>query len=171
MDLVPLKVEIGLRANGHADHPDWTLMPMVSSHEQVRQFAPFGWMYDKASGHNDDAPGSPLGIQYGMLLTTRAFADEALATFPALIVELTEQQAQEFFDNRVRRHIPENRLDSETLTALNQELQLKKSLGQSTVGLEAQIEKALDPEDSEPGVRKNEKRWAVFKSTHGFTIP
>lgn len=171
MELIPLKVKIGLRANGDADHPNWTLLPMISSFEQVKQFVPFGWMYDKVSGHQEAEPGSPIGVQYGMLLATRAFADEALATFPTLVVELTEPQAQDFFDNRVRKHMADNKRDADILTSLKDELQLRKVLGKSTVQLEAQIERAIDPDDPEPGVRKNEKRWPVYKKTHDFTIP
>ena len=29
--LVPIKVKIGLRPNGHADHPDWTLGFMIKA--------------------------------------------------------------------------------------------------------------------------------------------
>jgi hypothetical protein len=111
MDLVPIKVKIGLRPDKHVDHPNWRVLPMVNSKELVKdkkkevvRNVPFGWMYDEACGHGDARVGagdwnSPKGMQWGCLLVTRAFADDALATFPLLVTELTEVEFETFYDN------------------------------------------------------------------------
>ena len=31
MDVAAIRVKIGLRPNGHADHPDWKLLPSAAS--------------------------------------------------------------------------------------------------------------------------------------------
>jgi hypothetical protein len=93
MELVPIKIKIGLRANGHADHPLWTLLPMITKEEDEKQYMPHGWMYDKSCGHTEsrmdgDAWDSSVGMQWGCLLVTKAFAEEAIKTFPTLIKKL-----------------------------------------------------------------------------------
>lgn len=170
-DLVPIKVKIGLRPNGHADHPDWTILPMINSDLEVRGHCPSGWIYDKTSGHKQETVDSPYGQQWGCLLCERAFVDQALLALPDKVTELTEVEFEDFFNNKSRAHMQENNVDQPTLDALQSELALKEKLGQPTTTLEDKIVKAIDPTDDEPGIKKNNNRyWADYKTDKGFTI-
>ena len=153
MNLVPIKVKIGLRLNGHADHPDWYKLPLAKSAEPSTHMF-FGWKYDKTSGHKESSVDSPVGVQYGMVFVTEQFAKEAKEVFPDLIAELTEAEAEDFWDNKVYAHMPENKIDTNILQAYQTELALRKELGQDVTELKAKIIKALDPNDPEPGLKK-----------------
>ena len=172
MQLVPIKVKIGLRANGHADHPNWTKLPMINNDQEVRQYAPDGWIYDKSSGHQEASVDSPIGMQWGCLLCTRKFADQAIAAMPELITELTEVEFKDFYDNKARKHMEENNHDLKALQGLQIELDLKEKLAQDTTALKAKIAKAIDPnDDSEPGVKRNKMRYFNdYKIDKGVTI-
>jgi len=169
--LVPIKVKIGLRANGDADHPNWTELPMISSDREMRDYCPLGWIYDKSSGHQEDTPDSPRGMQWGCLLGTRKFVDEAISVFPDLIIEITEAEFIDFYDNKARAHLPEKNYDIDVLQGLKLELDLKKELGRDVVELKNEIRKALDPKDKSLGVRTNkDKKWSSFKLKTGIEI-
>lgn len=177
MDVVAIKVKIGLRANGHADHPDWTKLPMINSDSEVRQHCPSGWIYDKSCGHqeeriNGDSWDSPKGMQWGCLLCTEQFADEAVAAYPDRIIKLTEIEFQDFYDNKALAHMPAKTYDIDILQGLKIELELKEKLLQDTTELKVKIAKALDENDNEPGVRKNKNRyWTDYSVQKGFVIP
>jgi hypothetical protein len=176
MDLIPIKVKIGLRSNRHADHPDWTKLSIINDDSEMRQYAPYGWMYDKSCGHNEvraegNSWDSPHGIQWGCLLVTRAFADEAIATFPLLITELTEAEFQDFYDNKSMANLPEMKYDINTLQGLKAEHDLMVITGADTTEVKARITKAVDPNDNAPGVRANKiKKWTDFKGSSGIAI-
>ena len=163
-NLVPIKVKIGLRANGHADHPDWYQLPLASAEDPSHHMF-FGWKYDKTSGHKEDSVDSPYGQQWGMVMVTPKFTKQALTTFPTLVTELTEAEAESFWDNKAMAHIPENKAAPGVLQDLQSELSLRESLGQDTTALKAKIAKALDPDDSEPGLRKNQTKYFTDAKT------
>ena len=170
-ELVPIKVKIGLRSNGHADHPDWTRLPMINSDSDVRQYCPSGWIYDKSCGHQEASVDSPMGMQWGCLLGTRKFVDEALATFPELITELTEAEFQDFYNNKARKHLSENSYDVDVLKGLETELNLREKLAQDTTDLKVKIAKALDPNNDERGIKKNKERyWADYKVLKDISV-
>jgi len=175
---IPIKVKIGLRPNGHADHPNWLLLPLASgggnreakealvSDEQIVK-----WAYDKSSGHDEETVDSPIGVQFGMMVVTQKFADEAVIEFPSLITVLTEGQARIFWETKATAHMPENKLDSDVLQGLKAQRDLMVDLGQNTATLDIVILKALDPDDTEPGVRKGgRKSWNDAKNKLGFGI-
>ncbi len=172
VEAVPIKVKIGLRANGYADHPDWTQLPLAKDRgERVEDHQIVKWAYDKTSGHDDDTVDSPRGQQFGMLLVTQTFADEAVVAFPGLITVLTETEARDFWENKAHAHMPRNRVDSNHLVGLKAQRDLMVDLGQSTTTLDAQITRALDPMDKESGVRKDERKlWTDAKTAMGFTV-
>jgi len=171
MDLVPIKVKIGLRPNGHADHPDWTKLPMINDSKEVWLNAPQGWIYDKSCGHKEHRADSPQGMQWGCLLCTKEFANEALAVFPTLVTKITEAEFEDFYNNYARAHLPENRVDINVMQGYQIELDLKEKLGLNTTALKAKIAKALDPEDKEAGIKKSKLRyWSDLKSNCGITI-
>lgn len=170
MDLVPIKVKIGLRANGHADHPNWGLLPLAASGDPAAQMF-HGWKYDKTSGHAEESVDSPVGMQWGVVLVTALFATEAVATFPALVTVLTEIELTEFWGQKAHAHMPDCRHDSDTLTALKAERDLRTAIGESTATVDQQIRRALNPDDSEPGIRRNPmKTWSQAKQRLGVTI-
>ena len=169
MELVPIKVKIGLRANGHADHPQWTLLPMIANESQEKQYMPHGWMYDKAAGHREARSGagdwdSPIGMQWGCLLVTQQFADEAVETFPTLVTIITEAEFESFYDGKCMAHLTENKYDIQTLEGLKLEHDIKVINGEDVTDIKARMAKAVDPNDDTPGVVKNKERvWADRK--------
>lgn len=172
--LVAIKVRIGLRPNGHADHPNWALLPFISNDDEAKAHMPFGWVYDKKSGHQEEDAESPYGVQFGCLLVTRIFADAAKAQFPSLITELTEAEFETFWDERAMAHLPDDKLDHDELESLKAELALRKEMGHSAAAVErvrTKIQIALDRNDPALGVRKyHMKKWADAKIRLGATI-
>ena len=185
--IVPIKVKIGLRPNGHADHPAWETLPLISGalpkgaprervDEEVRKHVVGSWHYDKQSGHQVDTPDSPRGMQWGMFLASKAFADEAVATFPALITILTQAECQAFWDTKAYAHMGDEDFNIETLQALKLYRDLLKDLKKAdnapeVLAVDAKIAKALDPLDVYPGVKKNIlKRWADAKDRLGVAF-
>lgn len=170
-NLVPIKVKIGLRPNGHADHPNWTKLPMINSDSDVRQYCPSGWIYDKSCGHQDDSVDSPREMQWGCLLCTEQFANEAVVAYPELITQLTAVEFEDFYNNKAMAHLAENKYNIDILQGLKLELDLKKEAKQDTIELTAKIEKAIDPNDKEKGIEKNQDRyWNDYKVKKGFNI-
>ena len=157
-----IKVKIGLRPNGHADHPDWQKLPMAKTKnpddEQIIK-----WKYDKTSGHEEVSEDSPRGMQWGMMVVSDQFATEAVAIFPELVTIMTEEEAEDFWDNKAHGHIPKYKVDQEALKGLKAELELKEIMKLDVVGVKKQIEKALDPENNQMGLRKNKQTWKEAK--------
>ena len=100
MDVVATSVKMSLRPNGHADRPDWKLLPPAASGKPEDQMF-FGWKYDKQCGHEVETPGSPYDQQFGMMLCAPQLA---IATFPAATTRLTEAQCEAFCDNKTQAH-------------------------------------------------------------------
>ena len=186
MEVVPIKVKIGLRANGHADHPAWELLPTVAAQvaalpkqtrenidQVIRQHTAGSWHYDKTAGHADDTPESPRGQQWGMLLVSRTFADEALATFPELVTVMTRAEAVTFYNDKATVRMTDEREDVDRLQALATRRNLLLATGAAPArlaALDARIAKALDPDDPEPGViREPLRRFATAATKWGIT--
>lgn len=193
-EIVPIKVKIGLRPNGHADHPAWELLPIIASavasrtldlgrpltreeiDGEVRKYVVGSWHYDKQSGHAVETADSPRGMQWGMLLVSKAFADAAVATFPTLITVMTQAECQAFWDTKAYAHMADMDFNSETLRDLKTYRDLLKDLKKAdtapeVVALDAKIAQAVDPLDPYPGVKKNLlRRWADAKDRLGVTF-
>ena len=168
--VVPLKVKIGLRENGHADHPNWQMLPLAADEKPATHMGD-GWHYDKTSGHKESTLDSPFGMQWGLILVTRKFADEALAKFPLLVTELTEAQAQDFWEKKAYAHLPDDDLDMNILVSLKAQRDLQKDMGNNTITVDIKIQKAIDRDNPELGVRRNKmKKWADGKKTLGIEI-
>lgn len=178
---VPIKVIIGLRPNGHADHPDWTQLPLavggkdqIEKEALVRDQQIVKWVYDKTSGHAEETPDSPVGQQLGMMIVTEEYANQAVATFPGLVTIMSEVEAEDFWDNKGFAHVPEESIDTVRLQGLKAQRDLMVDLQKDVLelgALDAKIAKALDPDDSEPGVnRMKDKRWTDAKVYRGFDV-
>lgn len=172
VDVVPIQVIIGLKPNGFADYPDWTQLPLQRVRgERHEDHQIVKWVYDKTSGHDDVSPGSPRGTQLGMMLVTQTFADEAVAAFPGVVSVLTEAAASTFWDTMAHAHIAADAVDTNHLIGLKMRRELLVDLGQSTTTLDVQISKALDPNDTERGVRKNKRKtWTGLKADIGVVV-
>jgi len=185
--VVPIRVKIGLRPNGHADHPAWELLPMIAAEVSasaardlidaaVRKHTVGSWHYDKSSGHTVETPESPRGMQWGMLLVSKAFADQAVVAFPALVTILTQAECQAFWDTKAYAHIADEDFNIETLQGLKLYRDLLKDLKKAdnapeVLAVDAKIAKALDPLDAYPGVKKNMlKQWADAKDQLGVVF-
>ena len=184
--VVPLLVVIGIRVGPggrrEADHPNWALVLLPPPADRLsgdgtqrEDFTLGSWHYDKCCGHDTVPPDSPLNTQRGVRLVTPEFAANALVVFPATMSILTEAQWEAFYDNHVRGHMPENRVNIEALNALKVELDLRTALASPApvlAALRAKIAKALDPDDAEPGIRADPlRRWASFKTAQSIVIP
>lgn len=170
--LTAIKVTIGTRPNGEADHPDFSLLPIVIASGQ--DWADYidipsqgaGWQYDKSSGHKDDTPASPSGQQFGMMLVTAQFATEAIAQFPAIISAMTPAEAESFYDVEHAGAMDEEIVDVEILQAIE-----RKNNFTPKIPLTPAQNKALDPTDDQPGVRPNkDKTFTGFKAQRGITV-
>jgi hypothetical protein len=178
-NVTAIKVVIGLRSNGHADHPDWDLLPLVTGGVRPEDHQIVKWKYDKTSGHDTESADSPLGTQLGMMLVTETFATDAVATFPTLVTRMTEAQALTFWEDKAHAHMADDRRDQGELSSLHAEFILIRDLAAEFPGnaklqnrltaLKVLLQKALDPNDPAPGVRKNiERRWADVKADKGL---
>lgn len=170
-EFIPIKVKIGLRPNGHADHPDWTKLPLAQAGTDPATQMRGGWQYDKTSGHQESSIGSPVGVQYGVMLVTKRLATEALVVFPAIITVLTEAELETFWDSKAHGHMAPERTNTQALEALRTERELRIAVGVSTAVIDSRISKALDPGDREPGKHKDHlRRWADAKVRLDITI-
>jgi len=167
-NLVPIKVKIGIRSNGEADHPNFNVLQSVI--KSGLDWAKYvdkegsGWLYDNCCGHKEDTPESPRGIQYGLLLAPKEFADEAIARYPDLITKLDEAACQIFYEEHHSNEFSSEEVDTELLQAI----QAKKSLG---IVLTAEDNDAIDPTTDTRGIRKNKsKMWIDFKAKRGYLI-
>lgn len=177
--LTAIKVTIGLRPNGEADHPDWTLLPSYPTEADVKAACPFGWHYDKKSGHDhEDAGVSPAGTQLGMRLVTAAFAAEAIAMFggpPHNVTQMTEAEVQDYWNNRHAAHLPDEDVDFEEIIALKAvwDMVNDPALGYGAAAqnkVKNRIQAALDSANDQPGFRKQPmKTWADVKTKWNIT--
>lgn len=167
-ELVPIKVKIGLRSNGHADHPNFNQLNCVkdSSLDWSRyvDIKGLGWHYDKKCGHREEDSTSPYGMQWGVLIIPKEFADEAKDFFPEVIEKLTEIKLEKFYDERAHAHEPNEKIDVNVLQAIK----MKQDNG---IDLTEDQQKALDPSDDTRGIRKNKKKkWDDFKKLKEIKI-
>lgn len=170
MELVPLKVKIGLKNEGgkkiHGfpsfndidpalrDNLDWSYY--------VDKFG--GWHYDQVAGHADDDPDSPVGNWNGMFLVPNDFAQAAIALFPNQCSILSEVEAETFYDARAHVRDPAIRENVGVLQAIK----AKRDLG---IPEEQADLDALNPDHPAPGRQRNKRKtWAGFKIAEGVTI-
>ncbi len=173
---VPIKVQIGLRANGHHDHPNWDLLPLAAVRdERPEDHQIVKWHYDKVSGHDQESPGSPRGVWFGMMVVTSVMASEAVATFPGIVTIMSDAEAQDFWENFALINQPDDDMDTDRLIALKARRDLMVAVESSPNDinqLDIEIRAALDRNDrGNRGVVKNpRRRWNDAKDHFGFTV-
>jgi hypothetical protein len=161
-------VKIGLKPNGHAKYPNFNALAAVQATgmdwAKYVDIHGLSWHYDKTSGHQEDTPDSPWGQQWGVLIVPEEFASQAVAAFPDVCARLTEAGLEAFYDEKAHAHEQDERIDLPVLEGIR----AKQAIGRP---LTPQQEKALDPDDDTPGIRKNPKRkWQDFKRLVNVTI-
>lgn len=169
MELVPLKVKIGLRANGTHAFPAFNEIDAVYRDNMdwshfVDKFG--GWHYDQVSGHDKDdlANDSPRGMWLGLLLVPVDFAQAAITQFPTQCSISTEAEAEDFYENR--GHIRDAAIREDTATL--QAIKAKRDLG--IVEDQSDLD-ALNPDHPAVGRRTNKcKTWSGFKTERGISV-
>lgn len=168
MDYKAIKVLIGTNTSGGALYPDFNTLASVRdsgmdwSHYIDRRGT--GWHYDKCCAHAFEAPGSPIGIQYGMILVPKEFHDDALANFPATVKSMTEAEVEDFYDNHAHGHESEENVSDRVINGIT----AKQNAG---IELTDSDRKALDASDPTPGITKNPNRhWADHKALRSINI-
>lgn len=175
-----IKVKIGIRPNGHADHPNFNSLACVreSGMDWSHYVDTLGhtiW-YDTKCGHADEEPDSPRGMQWAVICAPEEFVDQAVAQFPDLCFEIGTAECQTFHDERHMHRQGPVRHDTATLQALAAEAQLVdiaiKAASDASVGaastelerladhkavLHEDIRKSLDPDHPRAGVGRNKK--------------
>lgn len=190
--LCGLRVKIGLRQNGEADHPDFSVLACVKASglnwskyiDNPLYGDGVGWHYDKSSGHKDNSVDSPAGQQWGMLVINEEFCQQACATFPAICSAMTEAECKTFLEDKATAHLPYAKRDTEILSGLLAEIALLEKLiaiekkPEDKAIYEARLrtclteaKSALDPDSKMPGVRKTDgKTWDDYKSSKQITF-
>ncbi len=168
MDLKAIKVLIGTNTSGGALYPDFNKLPTVK--DSGMDWAHFidsrgtSWHYDKCCAHADEAPGSPVGIQYGMLMVPKGFADDAMANYPGQVSGMTETEVEEFYNDHCHAHETEDTVNQSVLQAIT----AKQNAG---IEMSATDMKALDADDPTPGIVKNvNKTWVTHKVERNINL-
>lgn len=167
MQVLPLKVKIGLKSGNQHAFPDFNKIEgrfrdnMDWSH-YIDKFG--GWNYDQTSGHADHSTHSPRDEWLSMFLVPLNFANEAVRLFPSQCSILTETEAEDFYNNFAHVRDPEIHEDVSVLQALAAKKQLGMELDQGDLN-------ALDENYPQPGRRVNKRKtWVGFKQAEGITI-
>lgn len=170
MDIVPIKVRIGTKPNGHAKYPHFDKLLCVQqsgvSWSSYIDAYGTGWLYDKCCGHKEHTADSPYGFQWGVIGVPEIFAEQALAEpeFDGDVFELDEAELQDFYDNHVGSQLPDEEVDKYRLEVIA----AKKAAG---LELSADDIEAIDVNNNKPGIRKNHRKtWQRFKDRTGFKV-
>lgn len=167
MNLVAIKIKI-LSGQGKCLYPDFNQLPVVKDSgldwSQYIDQEGSGWLYDKKCGHAEVDSESPVGEWMGMLLIPEQFAVEALVKFPDRITRLNKVETEVFYNDRVTCKMSDEEIDADVLSRIK----AKQDLG---LPLTAEQEKALDPDDDTPGIRKNKKKkWSDYKVLRDISV-
>jgi len=169
IELVPIKIKVTKDSNGHFIYPKFKRDLQFFKDNPDYHSEPI--LYDKKYDCKVEGVDSPIGMRWCIKLVPKEFAEEALDVFPDKVFEMTEEEAEDFYNNRAMAHLTENKYDINTLQGLQLELDLKEKLGQDTTEIKERIAKAIDPDDESPGIRKNKrKKWKDFKEKADIEI-
>lgn len=169
--LVALRVAIGLREPtsakpGRHDWPDFDQIPAAARggmhwSNWVSMFPALH--YDRQCGHFQADSESPFGTWCCMMLVNEDFAEHALRLFPDKVTQMTETEAERFYEDRAHAKDPEAKYDRAVVDGIR----AKQEAG---IALNPTDLKALDEDDPTPGIVKdNRKKWNGFKSHHGIS--
>ena len=168
--LVPIKVVI--EDGRHFKYPDFNALPVVKTWSAANggdwsnyiDVEGTGWKYDNIGSFARDDGETPQGKWCALLFIPKQFAQEATSIFPDLVTVLDETACEIFYETRHAAEFPDENVDNEILTGIK----LKQDLG---LNLTPNQNKALDPTDNTPGIRKNkDKKWADFKGEKNIEV-
>lgn len=173
MNLVPIKVKLGTRRNGEADHPNFNILSVVQSSgvdwSKYIDINGSGWLYDNSCGHKEfrtegNEWDSPNGIQWAIALVPQQFATEAIAVYPDKVEQIDELRCEAFYDSYHAKDFDEEEIDTDKLNAI-------KAKEDAGVLLSPADLDARNPVTETRGIRKNKrKHWVDFKAMKGYTI-
>ncbi len=102
--------------------------------------------------------------QWTMTALPKDIAEAFIIVHPTRVFKMSNSEAQDFYENKAHIDEQDELIDVEIV----QGIKLKQDLG---LVLTVKQLKALDPNDSTPGIRKNlNKKWANFKVERKFTV-
>lgn len=169
-ELAGLKVKILLKPNGHALYPDFNSLQCVKSTgmdwcNYIDIYGDgAGWHYDATSGHRDETEDSPRGQQWGVLVVSAEFVDQAIIAFPKVCSKLLEADIEKFYNEKAHVNDPSENIN----TPIIESIKLKQDLG---LPLTKDQLDALNPLDPTLGITINKhKVWSDHKETLGITI-
>lgn len=179
--LVALKVKIGLRPNGHADHPAFDRLPLFinkppGAWDRYIIDCCGGWKYDSVSGHAEHDDESPQGQQFGVLFVGRDFAHQAVTMFPDICEVVDEAEATRFYEQRHQAKTQRLNRNPEVLNGIKLEIELQRELlaaakPQDKIKFQRRLDAAIadaeaitDASNSVAGVRANRKTFVEFKA-------
>lgn len=169
IELVPIKIKVTKDARGMFIYPKFK--KTLQFFKDNPDYQAFPLLYDKKSDCKIETDGSPLGMRWCMKLVPKKFAEEALLVYPDTVFEMTEEEAEEFYNNKAMAHMPENKYDIQILQGLQIELDLREKIGEPTSGLRVKIKAAIDPDNDEPGIKKNkDRKWLELKKNMNLKI-
>ena len=169
--LVPIKIKIEFQLDGQGFYPKWSKLSIINTDDDMRYHCPVKMFFDNTCGYLDESKDSPRGMQWGCLLCTQEFAEEAILLYPQIITQLTEAEFEKFYNTKVTIDLPEKRYDINVLQGLFFELKLNKELKQNIDKLKVSIKKAIDPFSDDAGIKINKiKTWKGYKEKMGFII-
>ena len=171
-NLVPIKVILPVRPNGHLDWPAFNELPT-----EVRQGLEWsryidqcgiGWHYDKV-----DNLGNGASHDTACTCVTEDFADAAIIAFPERVSRIDEVDFERFYDDRAHLHEETEVLDRDVLQAIRARVELEEKGVAPPPSSEILTlrQQALDPAAPQRGIRKNpRRRWADARELLGVTI-
>ena len=186
-DLVPIKVKIGLKPNGHHLFPDFNSLPSALrggvDWSYFFDAQGIGWHYDKLSGHGevdrsivdgDIHINNEIGFWFGGTCVPSDFADAAVDAFPGIVTILSEADWERFYDDRSHVLEDEETTDLEALQKLQAVQAVEAALIPPVIAsasVKARRAEIINPDHPRPGIRKNHnKTWSLYKARRGVSI-
>jgi len=167
MQLVPLRVRIGLDQKNRHQYPAFNTLPEsvrlgMDWSRLIDRFG--GWLYDKKCGHHNDDTESPAGYWFGVIMVPSGFAEAAVDKFPDDCEPLTETELATYYETRHKHGEPDTLWDLEAM-------QLIAAKRQAGLPEDDDDRAALDPESDTPGRRRNKaKQFQHFKASRGLQL-
>lgn len=160
--LIPVKWRIGRRANGEADNLDMHLNAVLQTMGITQRAS--HWMTANCECQvRDRVANLGTGAEYGAgaCLMPEDVAETARDYFetikPNMVFEVvSESEFETFHDERATLEQPAEKIDTVMLQGIQAQADLEKTVtGSVSAKTAARAARALDPDDPEPGVRKN----------------
>lgn len=171
-DLLPIRVTLRQRANGHLDWPDFNRLPA-----EVRRGLEWSRFIDRygIGWHYDHVENIGRGAEHdtACTLVPAEFAEAAAAMFPDQVTIIDEAQFETFYNERAHVHEETEILDRDVLQAILARVQLeeKQIAPPPSAEILALRQQALDPDSPRRGIRRNRRRyWVDAKSLLGVTL-